>query len=937
LSVTIIPAAEIRATGHRALGEALRRVSSASVTCDRNHTYVGVRGPTDLVAVDKSGNELQGNRARVQGRGFEEADAVRARHRCPRATGARLAAKRGLRHRHSATGIAPVAAAGTRVLSCARMKHGSRARKRAPAARSAAFAERARRAAVFLLALASLGTSGCALFPRRPPAPPRPAPGYERLRDTLATVDASGLAGRRIALDPGHGGFFRGALGVHGLTEAEANLGVALRLRDLLAAHGALVFLTRETDRDFLTPADSSLRIDLAERARLAGSFAPDLFLAIHHNADPRGAHDVNETQTYYKLGDEGPSLDAAQDVHRSLVRNVGIKANQVLPGNFHVLRTSEAPAILTETSYITNPDVEQRLRLADKQALEAEALFIGLAHYFARRVPVIEEFVAFWPFNPYGSPFNTAYPALHATMRGAWDRVWLTVDGRPVEPLVSGERLNWYPAKPLARGPHEARLRVALSGAGSSRERRLDFGVALALGSLQVSFPDQVIWDGRQPLGFQVRALDDAGSPYLDSLTVRVRTSGNVSLAPADTVVTVLGGSAWVYFQDGRILARTPGGGRPLEAPPSLGQLEVGVAEEPPTLVEGEPAPQYTARAGIPVGQEPAPPFRTAFALLMPAETPLRAAPGTTGPEPALEWINRDGFVRLPRDSSGAVHVPRLSGFRAWPADSTLPPRFVPIAGGALHGRRIVLDPEGGGNDAAGQGPGGTRAAFLNLESARILAGFLTAAGAEVRLTRDGDHALSDVERVERSEAFHADRFVRIAHRTSPPRLGYYFASAAGRAWAVRAAREFAALGLPAPTTGDEAQYVLQQTSSPALFASPSTLGSEADEARILAPGALRAEAYALFLALAREWAPDAAWPPDSLTVLDAAGRPVPGAAVTLGGALVLVTGPSGRVGFARTEPGPILVEVEDARARARGILLESQRGAVLTGSPGR
>ena len=94
---------------------------------------------------------------------------------------------------------------------------------------------RALTAAVLAVALAG---AGCAVFPRQPPAP-RPAPGYERLRDTLAAVDASGLAGRRIALDPGHGGFFRGALGVGGLTEAEVNLGVALRLRDLLAAHGA--------------------------------------------------------------------------------------------------------------------------------------------------------------------------------------------------------------------------------------------------------------------------------------------------------------------------------------------------------------------------------------------------------------------------------------------------------------------------------------------------------------------------------------------------------------------------------------------------------------------------------------------------------------------------------------------------------------------------
>src|SRR5262249_54181987 len=149
-------------------------------------------------------------------------------------------------------------------------------------------------------------------------------PGYDRLVDDPAAVDTAGLQGKRIALDPGHGGFFKGALGVHGLTEAEVNLAVARRVAERLTNAGATVLLTRESDRDFLVPADSSLRFDLAERMRIANAFAPDLFVSIHHNADAGARHDVNETQTYYRLGDDGPSLDLAQDVHRALVRNVG-------------------------------------------------------------------------------------------------------------------------------------------------------------------------------------------------------------------------------------------------------------------------------------------------------------------------------------------------------------------------------------------------------------------------------------------------------------------------------------------------------------------------------------------------------------------------------------------------------------------------------------
>ena len=764
------------------------------------------------------------------------------------------------------------------------------------------------------LALAALAGPGCAVLRCRPPAPARPAPGYERLRDTLAAVDASGLAGRHIALDPGHGGSFRGALGVGGLAEAEVNLGVALRLRDLLAAHGAHVFLTREGDRDFLAPADSSLAADLAERARRAAAFGPDLFVSIHHNADPRGVHDVNETQTYYKLGDEGPSLDAAQDVHRALVRNVGIRENRVLPGNYHVLRTSEAPALLTETSYITNPDVERRLRLPEKQALEAEAMFVGLARYFARRVPVIEEFEAV------EGP-GQAGPALRARIAGEFDRAELLVDGSPVEPVRAGPRLSWSPAEPWRSGPHTARLRVRLSGEGAARERRFAFEVRRPWGSLAaepVAAPGPVA-------AVRVRALDPWGRIAADTGSVVVRRVAGGGFVPAETTLAVLDGVAWGYF-------RAAGDQRARETVFRASVPGDSLATAPARPVEfalgATRSPEEPAQAGGWAG----------WALRMPGDVPLAGAPGTREPDgAALAWLNRDGFAVLPRDPAGEVLVPALPGYRAWPADTALPPRFVPLCGGALHGRRIVLDPEGGGDDAAGQGPGGTRAATLNLECAHVLAGFLAAAGAQVRLTRAGDLALSEVERVQASEAFGAERFLRIAHRAGSPRLGAHPSSVAGRAWAARTAAALAALGRSAPPVTDEAAYVIRQTSCPALLASPGSLGDEASEARLLAPGALRAEAYALFLGLAREWAPDAAWPADSLAVLDDAGRPLAGAPVTLGGTLVLVTDANGRVRFARTEPGPVGVAVEDPRLFRRATLLESSRGTVLTGTAGR
>jgi N-acetylmuramoyl-L-alanine amidase len=783
------------------------------------------------------------------------------------------------------------------------------------------------------LALGSLGLAvlaGCAGPRVRIPVLPRPAPGYEARIDSLDLVDPEAVRGRRIALDPGHGGRFPGSMGVNGFSEAAANLAVAARLRDLLAARGATVFLTRETDRDFLSPADSSLRADLTERMRLVNAFAPDLFVSIHHNADAGGAHDVNETQTYYRLGDDGPSLDAAESVHRFLVRNLGIEAHRILPGNYFVLRGTDAPALLTESSYITNPDVEAKLVLPEKQRLEAEALYLGIAHYFSRGAPVVESFVA--KAAPDAAP-DTAFgdiaaPRFEALVRGAFDDAVLEIDGAPARLERFGQRLAGYARGVLDPGPHEAVLRVRRAGAAAARPVRLGFTIAPEVARVTAEAWPARVSPGDAPVAVRFAFQDRLGRFVRDTLTVRA--AWKARRGTIDTLLAVRDGVAW---------ARVPAG--------AAGTLAFSLH------AVGDSARIWSAAAEIEAAPDTAAPWRGVVHAVTgtagaeghwaPLAEPLREARGTAEPARVLTWLNREGFAVLPRGPRGAVIVPRLAGYRAWPdslapaADGVPVVHRVPIAMGALHGRRITLDPDGGGADAAGIGKSGTRGANVNLRVARVLAGFLAAAGAAVRMTRAGDEGLSDIQRVQISEAFRSDRFLRIGHRSHPPRLGHYFSSDGGRAWAARTGAAFERLGLPRPPIEEDAQYPLQQTSCPALYASVARVDSAATEEALLAPGALRAEAYALYLGLLGEWSAGAEMPVDSVRVLDAEGRPVAGAAVTLGDALLLESDERGIVRFARTEPVPVEVSVADSRVNATRVLLDSARGVILTGPRGR
>jgi N-acetylmuramoyl-L-alanine amidase len=85
------------------------------------------------------------------------------------------------------------------------------------------------------------------------------------------------LEGIKICLDPGHGGqahLLNYKRGPTGFREAEANLRVALHLREFLKEAGAIVFMTR-TDDSF---------VSIPDRSEIANKNAVDFFISLHHN-----------------------------------------------------------------------------------------------------------------------------------------------------------------------------------------------------------------------------------------------------------------------------------------------------------------------------------------------------------------------------------------------------------------------------------------------------------------------------------------------------------------------------------------------------------------------------------------------------------------------------------------------------------------------------
>ena len=177
------------------------------------------------------------------------------------------------------------------------------------------------------------------------------------------------LAGRLIMVDPGHPP--GGATGPTGLREAEANLGVSLRLQALLQGAGARVVMTRTTD----------VPVELGARVRLADSLDADLLVSIHNNALPDGVNPFtnNGTSLYYS---HPRSLPLARAIQRELVRHLGVPDLGVGRADLALTRATWQPAVLCEGLYMIVPDQEAALRSAAGQEAYARGVFEGIVAF---------------------------------------------------------------------------------------------------------------------------------------------------------------------------------------------------------------------------------------------------------------------------------------------------------------------------------------------------------------------------------------------------------------------------------------------------------------------------------------------------------------------------------------------------------------------------
>ncbi|MGE5508204.1 MAG: N-acetylmuramoyl-L-alanine amidase [Chitinophagales bacterium] len=188
---------------------------------------------------------------------------------------------------------------------------------------------------------------------------------YEPVPAVLCGVREARLAGRRVMLDPGHGGADPGAVGPGGTAEKEVTLQVAETAARLLTLAGGEGMLTRATDRN----------VSLAGRVAAAANKQAELLVSVHCNSYREAA--AHGTETYYYELWEGQKLAAL--IQQEVIGELGLSDRGIKEANFYVLRYAKIPACLVEVAFLSNHQEERMLQDPLVRLKAGLAIFRGI------------------------------------------------------------------------------------------------------------------------------------------------------------------------------------------------------------------------------------------------------------------------------------------------------------------------------------------------------------------------------------------------------------------------------------------------------------------------------------------------------------------------------------------------------------------------------
>lgn len=207
----------------------------------------------------------------------------------------------------------------------------------------------------------------------------------EKLQQTVQT-NGTPVSSHTIILDAGHGEPDGGAVSENGVSEADINLDIVLKLQKLLEQSGCIVILTRSDENGIYDLDEESIRnkkvSDMKNRVEISKTEEADCFVSIHLNKIPQTQY--SGWQTFYQSKSE-ESKELALDIQNNLNYSIQ-KENKrevlSLSGKY-IMEHVTIPTVTVECGFLSNPEEEKLLQQEEYQEKLSWGIYTGLMDYF--------------------------------------------------------------------------------------------------------------------------------------------------------------------------------------------------------------------------------------------------------------------------------------------------------------------------------------------------------------------------------------------------------------------------------------------------------------------------------------------------------------------------------------------------------------------------
>lgn len=185
-----------------------------------------------------------------------------------------------------------------------------------------------------------------------------------------------------IVVDPGHGGWDPGKVGVNGALEKDINLAIALKLKDMLEEKGINVIMTRTEDVGLYSESDSNKkRADLNKRIELINTSNALFAVSIHQNSFTQES--AKGAQVFYHAQSQQGRI-LAETLQEQIKETIKDGNHRKAKSNtsYYLLKHTKCPLVIVECGYLSNRNEASILINPEYQEKMAWAIHLGILKY---------------------------------------------------------------------------------------------------------------------------------------------------------------------------------------------------------------------------------------------------------------------------------------------------------------------------------------------------------------------------------------------------------------------------------------------------------------------------------------------------------------------------------------------------------------------------